>query len=168
MVTWEKVSPAVLSLANEIIYEHHPWLVEFRIGFVFRSEGFKKEGKLVIGNTSKVSPKFTPHLNLHFLIWLAANEWDRMTEIQRRALIDHELCHISREGKLVSHDIEEFGAILQRYGLWKSDLFRVGRVLQSAVQLAMPVHGNVKGEVVAVESESIAADMISKIVETAK
>ncbi len=138
MITWEKVSPTVLDLANEIIHEHHPWLNIFKIGFVFRSEASLKGGATVMGNTSRVPPKYSAHLNLDFLIWLAQDEWERLTTVQRKALIDHELCHISQDGKLVSHDFEEFGIVLKRYGLWKADLFRLQGVFESACQLRFP------------------------------
>lgn len=66
-----------------------------------------------------------------------------MTDEQRIALLDHELCHaapmlddrtqeqvVDERGRkvwrMVKHDIEEFGAIVQRHGLYKADLEKFG------------------------------------------
>ena len=51
-----------------------------------------------------------------------------LTEKQRLALIDHELCHIVRDVdsdsgfSMRSHDIEEFAAVVERHGAWKADV----------------------------------------------
>ena len=152
MITWSKVNPSVLTLANELIYEHHPWLAAWRIGFVFRSDGMKKNGRITIGNTSKVSPKYTPHLALDYLIWLALDTWENLTAMQRKALVDHELCHIDTNGRLRGHDVEEFGEIIRRYGLWTPDLFRLQETFERACQLRLPVG---EGGVLAVDPSSL-------------
>src|SRR6185503_11644455 len=62
----------------------------------------------------------------------------RVTPEQRRALLDHELCHGARQHdakgepvydergrpvyRLRKHDIEEFTAIVSRHGCYKADL----------------------------------------------
>lgn len=59
-------------------------------------------------------------------LFVDENVWTGLNDYQRRALIDHELRHISvthseSEGivpKLVGHDLEEFVGTVRRYGLW--------------------------------------------------
>lgn len=61
---------------------------------------------------------------------LDVNEWNLLTDSQRRALVDHELCHCGvkdpgadePEWTLRAHDIEEFKAVIERHGFWKSDV----------------------------------------------
>ncbi len=155
MITWEKVPPTVLDLAREIINEYHHHLGYYRIGFVFRSEPLKKGGRLAIGNTSKVSPKYSAHVDLNFIIWLAKDAWDNLTLMQRKALIDHELCHISPAGRLLSHDIEEFTEIIKRYGLWTMDLLRADTAFEQARQLQLNI--GEPGGVVAVDPSDLPA-----------
>ena len=64
------------------------------------------------------------------MIEVGRNLWDGMTPQQRRALVDHELCHLSVEqdddgswvGRTRGHDVEEFVSIIDRHGLWKADV----------------------------------------------
>ncbi len=141
-VTWDYVPQSVIDIAQDIIRQYHKDLVDARIGFVFRSEASASGGKMVIGNCSTVPPKFKVRLELDYLIWIAQPTWDILDTMQRRALIDHELCHCDYDGDKAStraHDIEEFGCILERYGLWKSDLFMLQESLQKAIQLPLPI-----------------------------
>ena len=52
--------------------------------------------------------------------------WEVLEPWQRRALIDHELCHLYRDDcgtlSLVPHDLEEFGAVVERHGMWRPDV----------------------------------------------
>lgn len=66
-----------------------------------------------------------------FCIEIAQDIWEALPEKQRIALVDHELCHCFREinddtGEWMlsirPHDVEEFAEIVQRHGLWSSDL----------------------------------------------
>lgn len=50
-----------------------------------------------------------------FIITFDVAEWKALTEAQRRALVDHELCHcaVGDNGwRVRAHDIEEFRAVL--------------------------------------------------------
>ena len=65
-----------------------------------------------------------------FLITVFASTWAMMTDKQKEACIDHELCHCeirqTNEGnkKRVTrpHDVEEFNEIVQRHGAWMSNV----------------------------------------------
>ena len=155
---WEKASPALLSLAIDIIRKYHPALAQARIGFVFRKEADQKNGKTILGKATKVSPKMKIHTGLDFLIWIAMDIWNQADERRRRALVDHELCHCDWVGepKLRLHDIEEFTCIVERYGLWTLDLFRAKDAFEKAVQGQFDLGFEVParaGGVVAVEPE---------------
>lgn len=61
-----------------------------------------------------------------------------LTDAQRLALVDHELCHCAvYEGnlKMRAHSIEEFSAIINRHGLWKPDLEWFAEVIKGAKPL---------------------------------
>jgi hypothetical protein len=57
-----------------------------------------------------------------FIIVLAEDVWDELSSYQRRALVDHELCHCmvteKEEQRLVPHDIEMFRKNFERFGFW--------------------------------------------------
>jgi hypothetical protein len=119
---WAKASDDVIETAQGLIEQYHPWLKEARIGFLFREEAPVSNGRITFGKAKKVSDQDKTLLDLDFIIWLAEDEFSRMTGSQRRALIDHELCHcyMDNDGKITmrKHDVEEFHCILERHGFW--------------------------------------------------
>ncbi|MCZ8139231.1 MAG: putative metallopeptidase [Armatimonadota bacterium] len=57
--------------------------------------------------------------------------WETLEEDQRAALMFHELCHLRAklvEGEwrfsLVGHDLEEFNAVVQRFGVWMPNIHK--------------------------------------------
>lgn len=117
-----------LALAEEIIATHHPHLKHARIAIVFRDGNAPtSNGKMTLGQTSLVTSKMQviAKERFDFLIWLAGDWWHDATDRQRRALLDHELCHCAGEPfawKIRGHDIEEFACILTRHGPWYAEL----------------------------------------------
>jgi hypothetical protein len=101
------------------------------------------DGRCVLGKCVKVSDLHREVFELEgydFVIILRQEFWmdPRVTDHQRRALLDHELCHaatavddagdrvIDERGRIVyrirKHDVEDFACIADRYGSWTRDL----------------------------------------------
>ncbi len=144
-VEYKEVPNEVLSLAKELIDQYHQQLKECKIGFVFRSEASYSGGKVVLGTTSKVTEKIKPMLSeeLDILIVLAEDMYADLSSERRRALIDHELCHIILNSNTSTwttkaHDVNEFNEVIERYGLWSNDLMWVGPTIAKAYQLELP------------------------------
>ena len=164
MSKFTEVTQEVLHIAEELIAEHHPLLRDCKIGFVFRDEAGKSGGKVVLAKCSKIPENLKPHLQdeLDILIVIAEDQWANLESEQRRALIDHELCHITTGPSgwtTRAHDIEEFGVIIQRYGLWNTDLFGLHTTLARAVQLELSitsVEKTERGAVIAIDAEKFA------------
>lgn len=61
-----------------------------------------------------------------FLVLVWNHAWQAMSQPQRNALIDHELCHIREDDNgglvLIGHDLEEFTDIVKRHGQWSPDI----------------------------------------------
>lgn len=73
-----------------------------------------------------------------YIVWFDAEWWAEATPIQREALVYHELCHAEqaadRDGEpkfddagrpvwtIKGHDVEEFSAVVRRYGAWSPDI----------------------------------------------
>lgn len=75
-----------------------------------------------------------------FAVVIAKPVWDILDEKQRLALVDHELCHFDLDEEkgtpvLRSHDVEEFGEIVKRHGLWRDEVRRLVEV--GAKQLSL-------------------------------
>lgn len=130
---------AARTIAETLIPQHHPHLVGARIEYVFRDKHQKRNGKIVAGTARKVSglnaflaakPPSFGGLDF-FVIVFALDVWMAISDAQRVALVDHELCHCWRETNdetgewdlsIRGHDIEEFAEIVYRHGLWSEDL----------------------------------------------
>lgn len=164
-VVWSKVPDAVLQLAHEIIVGHHPELLEFNIGFIFRSEASTLGGKAVLGQASKVSAKLATVLDMDGLIWLPEDVWYSSGQQGKRAMLDHCLCHftVQLDGSLTTraHDIEEFKEIIERYGLWNEDLRATANALSRAgEQLHLPIlPQNHNGQLIALEPAEMAVQI---------
>lgn len=144
-------APEVATIAAELIAQQpmHGLLSQVRIDYVFRDKAAKSHGRVVLGRARKVGG-----LNAFlirdgepdpmFVIEVAEDEWLNLDDDQRRALVDHELCHCQvTEGEeglelaIRGHDLEEFTCIVERHGMWKQDVRRFGSVI--AEQMAMAV-----------------------------
>lgn len=118
------------AMLEDLIPAHHHHLVDARILLLFRDQAAKKAGKLVVATASKMSAKDNAIADAAppyaFKIIIANDLWTLNTDAWRRALLDHELCHCSGNSEdgweLLSHDVEEFAAIVERHGLWKADV----------------------------------------------
>jgi hypothetical protein len=96
-----------------------------------------------LAQASRVGGKLQFFAQFDLLIEVNWEEWVYLTDERKIALIDHELCHFSLEiddeGKqkyvMLSHDIEEFRAIVDRWGLWKPDVQRFAMSIERGRQL---------------------------------
>lgn len=86
-------------------------------------------GRVLLGRAKKAGDLVQHFGAVDFVLVLQRQEWSRLNDKQRKALIDHELCHCvevrAKDGLrwgLRGHDLEEFTVIVERHGLWLKDL----------------------------------------------
>lgn len=156
---WEQADQPLIALADRVIREYRPQLVNARIGFLFRSEPGKSQGKSVIGKAQKVSSQMEILLDLDFIIWISKPDWLAFDTDGRTALLHHELCHCEEdtetdEWKIVAHDMEEFHAVIRAHGLWQPALV----VAAQAIQPHLPGL-EAEGKVTALKPELAAAGL---------
>jgi hypothetical protein len=76
-----------------------------------------------------------------FIITINHTAWSVMDDKCRSALVFHELCHIGYDMlkdkySLRDHDVEEFGRVISRYGLWTEDVKRFVDAAMKSIMLA--------------------------------
>jgi len=148
---WEAVEAR--EIAEELIPKHHTRLVDHpilgdaRLLYLFTDRKRKKGNRVTLGTAAKLPAlqrylsRSSPHNSAseaHFILLFSYLEWELLDEEQQVALVDHELCHCTvRTGKdfksrwaIREHDVEEFAEVIQRHGLWKSDLAEMGQAMQ--------------------------------------
>lgn len=116
---------------RQAVDQWHPHLQRATILAVARPEANRSGGKLVWGKFKVASPMeraLYGDPDLAYLMILPRDIWLMLTDKGRLALVDHELSHAggfdseAEKWTLVGHDVEEFIAVIQRHGLWKSDV----------------------------------------------
>jgi hypothetical protein len=128
-------------LLDDLLVKHHKELIDARIALAWcTSWNADVDGRITLGKCKKASDLDRELASFDFVIMLSRDFWHsvRVTALQRMALLDHELMHatvaLDAKGepklderrrvvyRIRKHDIEEFGAIVARYGLYKRDL----------------------------------------------
>lgn len=163
-VTCELISPK--SEAGKVMYPllaglvtaHHDDLADARIALAWNmSWKSDTDGHLKLGKCKKASDLDREFAPFDFVILLLRSFYEdaRVSDDQRRALIDHEISHatvrLDKDGdpvqdergrtvwRIRKHDVEEFAAIAERYGCWKRDLEEFARALRRAKQHRLPL-----------------------------
>lgn len=120
----------------------HPDLGPLKIAFVWRKDP-KSDGEQVWGKCSTVGKKWRRLSQWDAIIEVNWMVWKNLSERQRVALIDHELCHLMVDldattcaVKLVPHDVEEFVEIAYRWGKWTTNL---GQLVEATQQLELGI-----------------------------
>lgn len=137
-----EVGKPMYRLLRELVGMHHAEIKEARIALAWNT-GWKPDvdGRVVLGKCKKASDLDRELAAYDFIIILRQSFWQdlQVTDEQRRALLDHELCHaaprcdertgdpiVDERGRIAyrirKHDIEEFTDIVHRHGLYMRDL----------------------------------------------
>lgn len=129
----------VEELAKRLISKYHPHLANCKIAYLYKNKDMKSKGRVKIATAEKCSPKLKALTEYDFLIVVSFPAYNSLSDKQKRAIIDHELehcwCEEDDTGELtysiIPHDVEEFGSIIQRHGLYYTDLEKMGRIVKS-------------------------------------
>lgn len=102
---------------------------------IFKDKATISKGKIGIAKIRKVSIKdnvLYEHLSggiVDFIIEIAHDIWERLDDVQKKAVMYHELEHIvirmEDDGikySLRNHDVEEFASVIGEFGFYKKDL----------------------------------------------
>lgn len=128
-------------IADLLIPIYHSHLRPRTIHFLW-VEDASRNNKTVLGKANVAGGKVKYFSEGDFIIEFNFVHWGLLLPAQRVALVDHELCHCTVAGQnekpaILAHDVEEFGCIIHRWGLWKPDLERFGETMKHALQLEM-------------------------------
>lgn len=115
-----KTSTRLEALAIEIIRADMPRLAGCPIVYM-ESDKAKKNGNMIIyADAEKLTDKISALTGVDFVITFYKDAED-LTMTAHRILMEHELMHIGWEPggtkKIVPHDVQDFAAILNKYGL---------------------------------------------------
>jgi len=129
----------VEEIAKKLIPSYHPELATARIQYICVDVASKKNGVPVGGKSKKVTGAMEFLLEKDFIIEVALEVWNEMTERQQTALVDHLLeCCTGDEDEdtgefkwsMREPDVREFTSILHRHGAWTDTLMGMVEVAQ--------------------------------------
>lgn len=141
-------------LLQDLVDEYHDEITGARIALAW-SLSWKPDpdGRLTLGKCKKASDLDRELAAFDFVVLLNKDFWTGFstTDEQRKALLDHELCHatvkydkdtgepeVDERGRTVyrlrKHDLEEFREIVERHGLYKRDLERFASAILRSKQ----------------------------------
>jgi hypothetical protein len=119
-------------LVERLIPKYHPHLADAKIKCLFRNQVVKRAGgKIIIATAEKCTAKFKFLTKLDFIISICYLTWRDLSDKQRMAIMDHELCHcIADEDeetgeilyKVIPHDFEDFLSVVEKYGAYLPSL----------------------------------------------
>ena len=154
--------PSVYKALDQIVKKHHADLKDARIALAWCTSWRPDvDGRQKLGQCKRASDLDRELMDYDFVILLHKEFWQNpaVSNEQRAALLDHELCHAAvkhdrltgepledERGRTVyrlrGHDLEEFACIAERHGLWKRDLERFDQALrrhQQGEQSKLPI-----------------------------
>jgi hypothetical protein len=133
-------APEVRLIALELIRDFHPHLAEASIRYLRSTQDKTYKGKVVAAEmrsfnklqrylASGTAGEIEEGEEYYLMVYEGFGLYDAT---QRRAAIDHELCHlyvksideVTGEEKLGwrDHDVQEFSDVIERHGLWNQDV----------------------------------------------
>lgn len=104
---------------------------------LFRAKAPYSAGKVAIGSIKRISEKeniihayYEGHEDIHYVLELSADIWPSLTDVQKEAVLVHELYHIDQKitgddiikWSIRRHQIEEFSPVVQKYGFYMTDI----------------------------------------------
>ena len=122
----------IASQTTSVIGKWHLHLKAYRLVAVGVTGGMKSKDKTVFAKVKVASAMEECLGRCDIILQVNMEIWVNLNGRERRALLDHEMCHVreiaDKDGgkrlTVVHHDIGEFAAIINRHGLWDSDLKR--------------------------------------------
>lgn len=136
-------------LLDKLVATYHKELSEARIALAWCTSWTPDpDGRVKLGMCRKASALDRELSQWDFVILLRKTFWQdlRVSELQRTALLAHELKHAApkfdakgepaidergrRLWRIRKHDIEEFAEIVERYGMWTGDIERFASALR--------------------------------------
>lgn len=130
-----KISTELEEMALDIIETAMPRLSGCTICYMISDKAKKNGNMITYADTEKLSEKLSTLTGIDFVITFYKDA-DGLTAQAKRILMEHELMHVGWEPdgikKIIPHDVQDFAAIISRYGLqWHTaqqvSMFEEGR-----------------------------------------
>lgn len=146
-VEWERMYEVEKTVAD-LIKKHHGHLERATIFCLGKPKAAKRSGgKVNVAKARRCTDGVRALLKdqvgeARYIIEIGKDAWQTLDHETKKIVLDHELCHFAgqddKSGKwrLVDHDVAEFRAIIERYGLYSADLELFAKEAAKQLELA--------------------------------
>lgn len=123
----------VMASVKDLIAKYHPHLAlhDDEIVILFKEKATQVGEQVILGKTAKASPVLALLADrpYKFIITLAADEWQRLSDKKRLALLDHHLCGCRAEENdktgtskfwVQPPDVDFYQGEVERHGFWRT------------------------------------------------
>ncbi len=106
-----------------------------QIRFLFVKGVTRKAGVPVVASVRATTEleRFVHDSNVEFVLKVSWPLWSELTDEQRESVMFHEWCHcelLDDEPGTLPHDVHEFSAVIEAYGLWDRAQEEMGLAMQ--------------------------------------
>lgn len=127
-----KAGDEIMTSVRDLIAKYHPHLAlcDDEIAVLFKDKASQVGDVTILGKTTKGSPLLALLADkaYKFVITLAADEWQNLTDKQRLALLDHHLCACKAEEDpngatkywVQPPEVGFYQQELERHGFWRT------------------------------------------------
>lgn len=126
-------SEKIEAIAKPLVKAHHDHLLGAKIAYVMKEvvdeQKPMKPGRAgkhaKVAKARKVSDLYLLLCGFDFILEVDEFYFNFLGPEQQEALIDHELCHMAQDEDgfyIREHEVEEFRAVLERHGFWRTGL----------------------------------------------
>ena len=113
----QKESEKYREIGEAIKQTQFPQLEDIKIVWLASNKGKFAKGKTVFAECKKVAKSYEWCCPYDFMIIVYEPNVKDFSEAQLQILLEHELMHAGADGKIVPHDLEDFTAIIGKYGI---------------------------------------------------
>lgn len=123
---WWKAEEDIVSTAKKLIEEReeleHVSLGEYEIDYLMCDKELKSGGRPVLADIRAIRGINAFYIPYDYVVTIYEPNVMDLSDSQMQVLLLHELMHISEDGNLRSHDVQDFYTILRQFGLgWQYD-----------------------------------------------
>ena len=112
-----QISEKYTEMGWAIINEQFPELKDKSIIWLASDYAKKTKDKIIHAECSTVPKKYQWGCPCEYTITVYEPNCDYMTDTQLKILLEHEIMHIDPKGGVRPHDLEDFKAIISKYGV---------------------------------------------------
>lgn len=123
---WWKAADDLVTTAKKLIEEReeleHIRLREYEIDYLMCDKEQKNGGRPVLADIRAIKGINAFYIPYDYVLTIYEPNVMDLSDAQLQVLILHELMHISEDGNLRNHDVQDFYTILRQFGLgWQYD-----------------------------------------------